>query len=91
MKYHFTFCLFLSCIALFSCQSDLTESEPIPTLELDQTITINGEVRNYHIQTPADPTNKPIVILLHGHGGSSDQSIGAEISKAPQQVWLTLA
>jgi polyhydroxybutyrate depolymerase len=46
---------------------------------------------NTHIQVPNDATNKPLVLLLHGHGGSHKQSIGADGTKAPQKVWLTLA
>ena len=29
--------------------------------------------------------------MLHGHGGSSNQSIGLNLTKAPQKVWLNLA
>jgi len=61
------------------------------TLLLDQKITVNGLEREYHLLVPKDPTNKPVVVLLHGHGGSSNQSIGREASKNPQRLFLSLA
>ena len=83
--------LFLFVLLIASCQDDGFAPDILSTLKLDQKITINGLEREYHIQTPPDPAGKPLVILLHGHGGSADQSIGAEFSKAPQKVWLDLA
>jgi len=83
--------LFLTILLVASCQDDGFEPNGLPTLLLDQTITINGLERQYHIQTPPDPAGKPVVILLHGHGGSSDQSIGAGVGKAVQKTWLDLA
>lgn len=58
---------------------------------MDETIFIDGLQRNYHIQFPEDAENKPLVVLLHGHGGSSDQSIGEGVGKAVQKVWLEVA
>ncbi len=61
------------------------------TLKLDESILIDGVDRAYHIQQPDETFNKPLVVLLHGHGGSSDQSLGLESSKAAQKVWLDIA
>lgn len=37
-------------------------------LILNQTITINGNKRDYHIYVPDQPSGKPAVVLLHGNG-----------------------
>lgn len=57
----------------------------------DQTLMVDGIERQYHIFVPKEPENRPLVILLHGHGGSHDQSIGDEGTTSPQKVWLSLA
>jgi polyhydroxybutyrate depolymerase len=77
-------------ILLGSCRDQIPEVEQ-SVLMLNQNISIDGIEREYHIQVPNDATNKPLVLLLHGHGGSHKQSIGADGTKAPQKVWLTLA
>ncbi|MFK8163841.1 MAG: PHB depolymerase family esterase [Lewinella sp.] len=83
--------LLLSVLLLAACQDDEMVPDLQTTLRLDQKININGLEREYHIQTPPEPAGKPLVILLHGHGGSSDQSIGAGVGKAVQKTWLDLA
>lgn len=83
--------LFLTILLIASCQDDGFEPDGVTVLQLDQRITIDGLEREYHIQTLPDPAGKPVVILLHGHGGSSDQSIGAGVGKAVQKTWLDLA
>ena len=83
--------LLIASVFHVSCQEieDPNQSEPV-FLE-DQKITINGLEREYHLQVPKESSNKPIVVLLHGHSGSHDQSLGMENTKAPQKVWLEVA
>lgn len=40
-------------------------------------------------QPPAGP--RPLVILMHGHGGTAAQLLGREHSAAPLSVWLRIA
>ena len=77
-------------IVFISCEND---DNPVEggTLLLDQEIRVGSIERNYHIYLPEGPENKPLVMLLHGNGGNFNQSIGKETSKAPQQVWLSIA
>jgi len=80
---------FFSLVFLISCKDvDLT-SEPI--LKLNETISVDGITRHYHIQHPENHSNKPLLLLLHGHGGSFDQSLGMGLGKNPQKVWLDVA
>ncbi len=81
----------LTLMLLMSCNEteDNPDSEPI--LRLDETLIVDGMTRSYHIQHPQDPDNKPLVIVLHGHGGSSDQSLGMGLGKNPQKIWLDVA
>jgi len=60
-------------------------------LERDQSFEIDGTERNYHLYLPENPSNAPIVFLLHGNGGSADQILGIERTKAPFEVWLDVA
>ena len=57
----------------------------------EQSISIAGNVRNYHVFLPSDPANASIVFLLHGNGGSSDQLLGLTGFKAPYKVWIDIA
>lgn len=81
----------LSCLMLIACQEKEEETMQVSILKLDETIRVDEISRSFHIQHPKDHNNKPLVILLHGHGGSSDQSIGEGVGKNPQKVWLDIA
>lgn len=80
-----------SFLLLFSCKEKEDELVLSPILKLDESISVDGITRTFHIQHPQNPSNKPLVILLHGHGGSSDQSIGEGLGKNPQRIWLEIA
>jgi polyhydroxybutyrate depolymerase len=48
--------------------------------------------RHYLVQAPmADGAAHPLVILLHGHGGSAAQLMGEHHSAAPMSVWRQIA
>lgn len=82
--------LALSCaFILASCggSDDATDDG----LTLNNTIAVNGETRQYHLYLPAQPEGATTVFLLHGHGGSADQILGLENTKAPFKVWLDIA
>lgn len=83
--------IFLLCLCSSACNRKVDETQQESILNLNETLLINGSMREYHIQFPKDHNNKALVILLHGHGGSADQSIGESLTKAPQKVWLSLA
>jgi len=77
--------------ALTACETISPPNESQITFNRDQSIIIDDLERRYHIQIPQDPAGKPLVILLHGHGGSFDQSLGLESTKNPQRLWLETA
>jgi len=81
----------LSVLLIASCKEDEEVAEPGPTLKLNESITVDGILRSYHIQHPHNHDNKPLVVVLHGHGGSADQSLGMAIGKNPQRLWLDVA
>ncbi len=49
--------------------------------------------RHYFIADPAPQTTHgvPLVILLHGHGGTAQQLLGKGIGAAPLSLWLEIA
>jgi len=81
----------ISLLVFISCTDNDDEMMQESILKLDETISVDGISRSYHIQHPQEHNNKPLVVLLHGHGGSSDQSIGMGLGKNPQRVWLDVA
>ncbi len=81
-------------LALFiaSCQKNEPDGVILPAgLILNNTIESSGIDREYHLFVPEDYNDKPLVILLHGGGGSNDDLIGLTGIKAPYKVWLSLA
>jgi polyhydroxybutyrate depolymerase len=58
---------------------------------LNQPIFVQNNERQYHLYLPADSRTAPIVVLLHGNGGSNDQILGLTGTKAPHKVWLDIA
>lgn len=59
----------------------------------DQTIVVNGTTRSYDIYLPSDYNwfPRPLVLLLHGHGGNADIMTGQNGWTSPYKVWLTIA
>lgn len=57
----------------------------------NQTFSVSGIDRNYHIYLPEVKTDSPVVMLLHGNSGSSDQILGILPVKSPFKLWLDIA
>lgn len=83
--------LILFSVTLATCNKNVMPQDGNDNLKLYQTIVADGIVRDYHIYIPNDPTGKPLVLLLHGHGGKSDDVIGETNVRSPQKVWLSVA
>ena len=63
-------------------------------LQTDHEVIHDEQVRRFHFFAPGemdDQTSCPLVILLHGHGGSSDQMLGLNSRKAPYKIWVDVA
>jgi len=78
-------------ILITCCKKDDSPKNDEGRLLLDQTMTVAGNEREYHLYLPAEPANKPLVMVLHGGGGSSDQALGLPNVDSPQKLWLSLA
>lgn len=61
----------LSTLFFISCKDDDGEIRQDSILKLDETISVDGMFRLFHIQHPLEHNNKLLVVLLHGHGGNS--------------------
>ena len=75
--------------------NSLTRFEPNLTgLQQDLEVSVDGRVRTFHFFVPSgldDQATYPVVVLLHGHGGSSDQLLGLDGRASPHSVWLDVA
>lgn len=62
-------------------------------LQRGLSLQVDGIARSYDLYVPAGkmPGQRPLVILYHGHFGSSDVMTGANGKKAPYKRWLQLA
>lgn len=74
-----------------SCKNDDLPSEIEKGLSRNLNIMVDGLEREYHLYIPAEPANSPVVMLLHGGGGNTDQVIGEPSIISPQKLWLSLA
>jgi polyhydroxybutyrate depolymerase len=62
------------------------------TLHRDLTLVHDGVDRSYHLFEPAQRDGpRPLVLLLHGGGGSASQVLGLGLGRSPHEVWLTVA
>lgn len=57
------------------------------------TLSIDDLQRQYLISTPknVEAISRPILVLLHGYGGSASQLIGLDGRAAPFRAWLQIA
>lgn len=76
---------------MLSCNKNQASPEIEKGLLKNQSITVGGVERNYHIYVPGNPQDAPLVLLFHGNGGSSDDMLGLTGVKAPYKVWLDIA
>jgi len=96
--------LLLVSVPLISAQTpDDREDDPdienpfdgqVVGLQTDHEVIHDGQVRRFHFFAPGetdDQTSYPLVILLHGHGGSSDQMLGLNNLTAPYKIWVDVA
>jgi len=84
------FLLALLCVG--SCShKESHRGNNIPVL-ITQMLTIDGQNREYQYFTPnPNVASQPLVILLHGNGGTIDAMTGANNRPAPYRLWLDLA
>ena len=69
-------------------------SRELSGLQTGYEFTHGGRGRRFHFYAPPDLDEEgayPLVVLMHGHGGSSDQMIGLSGMKAPYRIWLDIA
>ncbi len=82
-------------LCFFMCFCNKTPKDNITPLEKgllkNQTIQVGGLDRFYHVFVPEKYENAPLVILLHGNGGSHDDMLGLTGVKAPYKLWLDIA
>ena len=86
--------LFLVMLSTSGCNSNGSDSTTLDFpegLQTNQSINVLDEQRSFHLFLPTNPQTAPIVLLLHGNRGSSDQIIGLDGTAAPHKVWLDIA
>jgi polyhydroxybutyrate depolymerase len=76
-----------------AADASLADASASPGLAVGQTMVVGGVNRTYDVYVPAlGPGQKaPIVFLFHGNGGSAQQLLGLDGTKAPFKRWLDLA
>ena len=57
------------------------------------TMQVDGIERIYDLYIPSalGTTSRPLIFLLHGHGGSVSQLTGQNNNAAPHKVWFEIA
>ena len=68
--------------------------QDVTGLQTNFNVTHGGLTRKFHFFVPSNldaDSSYPLVLLLHGHGGSGDQMLGLNGKKAPYKVWLDIA
>jgi polyhydroxybutyrate depolymerase len=82
----------ISCSAMLMAQlrTDALATDPD---FVSQTLSVGGDSRSYLLLKPNDrgAVGRPLVILLHGNGGSSRQLVGTGDRRTPFGEWRRLA
>ncbi|MFK7831180.1 MAG: PHB depolymerase family esterase [Congregibacter sp.] len=83
----------LKALALLLILSASAITLPTSAELLNATLSIDDTQRPYLIHVPNHPdaSAHPIIILLHGHGGSASQLMGLGERAAPFRPWLQIA
>jgi len=83
-----------SAVLLASCGSKKgSNMDPMHEIGLKpvQTIKAGGVERQYRLYLPSEPSSAAIVLLLHGNGGTSSQTLGLDGTVSPFKQWLDIA
>ncbi|MET2984724.1 alpha/beta hydrolase family esterase [Aureibaculum conchae] len=91
--------LFTILILLIGCSKsddEVDESDFEKGLLENQSITISGTNRDYHLYVPNNPTNAPIVFLFHANRSNYNLLLGIGLTanreiKAPYKTWINIA
>lgn len=77
------------CLTLFASMAAISHAAVITPIDIDRP---EGS-RHYLFAEPDHlaPGKHPLVILLHGHGGSAEQLLGQQGTAAPLSIWLKIA
>jgi len=62
-----------------------------PVLQTNVSFKSNNIDRNYHLVLPQNRNDAPIVLVLHGQSGSSDQILGLNGITSPHKLWRDIA
>lgn len=87
MKFHSFTLMVLALLSSFA------NAEPLGANLERATIKVGELQREYLIQAPQESKrgSRPLLLLLHGHGGSASQLMGLGGRAAPFQPWLQIA
>ena len=80
----------LGLLALAACKKSHSD-QLRDAMDRDQSISVNGISRSYDVYAPEGQQNSPLVLLLHGHGGSAEELMGHTRQRAPYARWLHIA
>ncbi|MEL6558539.1 MAG: hypothetical protein AAFQ94_10165 [Bacteroidota bacterium] len=84
--------LFLFILIFSACSQDDPEIDGNESgLIENQSISIQGENRQYHLFIPSGVENSSLLFLLHGNGSSYNDLTGLNNVKSPYKPWLDIA
>ncbi len=80
-------------LAILTLVTSWANAEPLVAALERASIEVDGLQREFLVQTPqrSKRGSHPLLLLLHGHGGSASQLMGLGGRAAPFQPWLQIA